>query len=327
MDELERNLPADEEPLYNIGVVARMTGIPVATLRIWERRYGFPRSSRTAGGHRLYSEKEVARLRWIKTRSEQGMQTGQAIRALQHEEKEGRLPEPPPLAPIADRLAGDEFSLGVFRGRLTSALLAHNLDKADQVIGEVMAVYPLEELVLEVVGPVLAEIGQAWLDQRITVAAEHLATNYLRQRLLMWMEMGPPALAVRPVILACAPEELHEGSLLMLGVLLRRRRWPVSYLGQSVPLSGFATLIQELKPSAVVWVAMMEEAARALADWQPWLGDAVQARRPLIGFGGRIYTEQPGWRDKGPGIFLGVSLPEAVETLERLLREATVFGA
>ena len=54
---------ASEEPIYNIGVVARMTGIPVATLRVWERRYEFPEAGRTAGGHRLYSESEVSRLR------------------------------------------------------------------------------------------------------------------------------------------------------------------------------------------------------------------------------------------------------------------------
>ena len=54
----------NDEPLYNIGVVSRMTGISMATLRAWERRYEFPDSERTAGGHRLYSENDVLRLRW-----------------------------------------------------------------------------------------------------------------------------------------------------------------------------------------------------------------------------------------------------------------------
>jgi DNA-binding transcriptional MerR regulator len=42
-----------DEPLYNIGVVTRMTGISMATLRAWERRYEFPQAQRTSGGHRL----------------------------------------------------------------------------------------------------------------------------------------------------------------------------------------------------------------------------------------------------------------------------------
>src|SRR5512145_1174419 len=79
----------DEEPLYNIGVVTRMTGISMATLRAWERRYDFPEAKRTLGGHRLYSEKDVLRLRWVKKRIDEGMQTAQAINALKHQENTG----------------------------------------------------------------------------------------------------------------------------------------------------------------------------------------------------------------------------------------------
>ncbi|MCU0522262.1 MAG: MerR family transcriptional regulator, partial [Anaerolineae bacterium] len=48
--------------IYNIGVVARMTDIPAATLRVWERRYGFPDTARTEGGHRLYSDSDIQQL-------------------------------------------------------------------------------------------------------------------------------------------------------------------------------------------------------------------------------------------------------------------------
>ena len=98
MDVANGKWTATDEPIYNIGVVSRMTGIPVATLRVWERRYKFPKSSRTAGGHRLYSERELLRLRWVKSTIDQGMQTSQAIRALRSREREGRIPE---LAPTS----------------------------------------------------------------------------------------------------------------------------------------------------------------------------------------------------------------------------------
>ncbi len=48
-----RKVRVNEEPVYNIGIVARMTGVPENTLRVWERRYDFPQSARTEGGHRL----------------------------------------------------------------------------------------------------------------------------------------------------------------------------------------------------------------------------------------------------------------------------------
>ncbi|MBZ0275146.1 MAG: MerR family transcriptional regulator, partial [Anaerolineae bacterium] len=86
---------SSEEPLYNIGVISRMTNIPETTLRVWERRYGFPESARTAGGHRLYCQMEFKRLQWVKMRLDEGMQISQAIQALQHMEREGRFPEAP----------------------------------------------------------------------------------------------------------------------------------------------------------------------------------------------------------------------------------------
>lgn len=79
------------KPLYNIGAVSRTTGISMATLRAWERRYDFPEAERTSGGHRLYSEHAVMSLRWVKQRIDEGMQTAQAINALRHQEHTGNL--------------------------------------------------------------------------------------------------------------------------------------------------------------------------------------------------------------------------------------------
>ena len=312
-----------EEPLYNIGVVSRMTNIPMATLRIWERRYNFPQSGRTAGGHRLYSEKQVMQLRWVKARTDEGMQTGQAIRALQHLERDGRLPDVPLTATVATRHLASEATLTALKNRLTQTLLAHDVDKADQVLGEAMALHPLDNLILNVMVPTLADIGQGWLDGQVSVATEHLATNYVRHRLLMWMHTGPTPYPVRPTVLACAPGELHEGSLLILGALLRRRRWPVAYLGQSVPLPDLSDLIKDMHPPAVVLVAMTEASAQALVEWPQSLPGVLEARHPMITFGGRIFTERPEWRNKVPGMFLGATLQDGLDSLDRLLHETT----
>jgi DNA-binding transcriptional MerR regulator/methanogenic corrinoid protein MtbC1 len=301
---------ASEAPLYNIGIVSRMTGILIATLRIWERRYGFPHSARTAGGHRLYSEHEVMRLRWIKARHDEGMQPRQAIQAMQHLEREGRFPEAP-LAPITFvQQKENGISLAVFRENFTAA----------------MALVPLEDLVLDVIVPAMSDIGEAWVEGRATVATEHLATHYLRHRLVMWTLTGPPTHPVRPVVLACAPGELHEGSLLAMGVLLRRQRWPVVYLGQTVPLPDLATLVQEIKPPAVVLVAMTEESSRALAEWPRWFPEAARTKRPVIAFGGRVFSEQAEWRDRVPGIFLGATLQEGLDRLQQLLSDVTALA-
>lgn len=312
---------ASDEPLYNIGIVSRMTGIPVATLRVWERRYGFPKSTRTPGGHRLSSEREVIRLRWVKARVDEGMQTGQAVRALQHMEQEGRFTEGTLLHPPAHTSNTlTDPSLPAFHARLTDLLLEHNLQGADQLLGEILSLYSVEDLILDVVAPTLNDIGITWLEGGISVATEHLATNYLRQHLLMWMATGPhPYTTVPPTVLACAPDEWHEGSLMILAVLLRRRRWPIAYLGQNVPLSDLSDLVREMHAPAVVFVAMTAPSAEALSTWPEYLPEG-QSGRPLIGYGGRIFNEQPEWRDRVPGIFLGETLREGVQILDSRLQ-------
>jgi len=320
-----------EEPLYNIGVVARMTDIPVATLRVWERRYGFPDSARTAGGHRLYSEHEILRLRWVKARIDEGMQTGRAIRALQHLEQENRFATALPSAPSARMAAhqpqiptllddhSEEPSLAAFRHRLSEVLLRPDTQEADRLLGEGLALYPLEDLILHVIQPTLEDLGDAWREGKINVAVEHVSSNFLRQRLLMWMVTGPQPRPVSPVLMTCAPDEWHEGSLLMLGTMLRRQGWPVTYLGQSLPLPDLAAFVQEAQPPAIVLVAMREESARNLIDWPRWLPEATSTGRPIVCFGGRIFSQDPAWRERVPGIYLGDTLQEGLNTLTRLL--------
>ncbi len=309
---------ASDEPLYNIGIVSRMTGIPVATLRVWERRYGFPNATRTPGGHRLCSEREVMRLRWVKARVDDGMQTGQAIRALQHMEQEGRFSDITPAPTVRPTMM--DTSLMAFQQRLLDLLMHSELQQADQMLGEVLTLYPMEDLILDVMGPTLQAIGAAWKENKISIATEHLATNYLRQHLLVWMMTGPVAYdRVPPVVMACAPDEWHEGSLLIMSVLLRRRRWSVAYLGQAVPLPDLADLARRMRAPAIVLVAMMERAAENIRDWQHYLPESAETGRPIVVFGGQIFNEKPEWRTAIPGIFLGETLREGIEKLDALL--------
>jgi len=315
------NLGSDA-PLYNIGVVARMTGVSMATLRAWERRYNFPESERTAGGHRLYSERDVMRLRWVKDRIEEGMQTAQAINALHHQEQTGKLAlveaVPPTPEEKGERPAPQQ---PMQRQALFRALIERDLVRADSVLGEALVTSSPEDLIMDVIGPALAEVGEAWEEGRISVATEHLATNYLRQRLLMWMVSGPPPRNSNPILLACAPNEWHEGSLLILGALLRRRRWPIAYLGQAVPLPDLASFVRELHPSLIVVIAMTENAAAELADWPHWMPEVAQNGRPALGYGGRVFRMHPEWRLRMAGTYLGDDFREGLANIEHLLSQ------
>jgi DNA-binding transcriptional MerR regulator len=305
-------------PIYNIGTVARMTGVPVTSLHAWERRYDFPHQpKRTAGGHRLYSEFDVSLLRSVKNRIDQGVTTHQAILAVQHGLAQGSIQNE--LSSLAVRPSiGGNFPENYLE-RLRAYLIRNNLPQADRLLGDLMTLYPIEDLILNVVGPVLQSIGDDWQNGQVPIAEEHLASHYLRQRLIMWMETGPEPINANPIALACAPGEWHEGSLLMLGVLMRRRGWPVAYLGQNVPLSSLQSLIDQDKPSAIVFVSMIEETAQTLSAWPQWL--TLKNERPVVTFGGRAYIDHPDLIDGMKGIYLGDDLRGGMGRLIGLIQK------
>ena len=74
------NAPSpDATPGWTIAEVERETGLAKDTLRVWERRYGFPTPERDAQGERRYDEAQVQRLRWIKRLLDQGHRPGQVV--------------------------------------------------------------------------------------------------------------------------------------------------------------------------------------------------------------------------------------------------------
>jgi DNA-binding transcriptional MerR regulator len=311
----------NNEAVYNIGVVARMTGIPENTLRVWERRYGFPKSFRTDGGHRLFSPHEVARIKWVKQQTDAGMQISNAIRALEQTEQNGLFPDFSSDAGIpSSNTSVDEASSNALQEHLFQALTQHDEMKANQVIREALASYSIEDLIFRVIAPLFTEIGEAWRNAQIDIATEHFATNHLRRQLLMWLQSAPPAYPVRPIVLACAPEELHEGGLIMLAVLLRRLRWPILYLGQSVDFPDLARFVKETNPALIVLVAMTEDTALTLNTWTEWLPNGEDSDL-AVAYAGYVFTVHPDLHEHVSGLYLGDTLNEGLHTLDVLMHD------
>ncbi|MGZ6693777.1 MAG: MerR family transcriptional regulator, partial [Solirubrobacteraceae bacterium] len=99
--------------VYSIGAVASMVGVPPATLRTWEERYGVVMPERTRRGHRLYSRTQIEQLRFIPTEMTGGASAADAHRSLAQRIAAGTVPEthararPSVLILVAER---DEYS-------------------------------------------------------------------------------------------------------------------------------------------------------------------------------------------------------------------------
>ena len=77
---------AEGDKLLRIGELSRRVGVPVESLRAWERRYGLLAPSRTQGGFRLYGEADVARVLAMRANLDRGMSAAEAARLALAEE-------------------------------------------------------------------------------------------------------------------------------------------------------------------------------------------------------------------------------------------------
>ena len=79
--ELERY---SDRPMFNTKAVVQQTGIPAPTLRAWERRYALFSPKRADNDYRLYTERDIVLIRWLRGRVENGMSISQAIALYRH---------------------------------------------------------------------------------------------------------------------------------------------------------------------------------------------------------------------------------------------------
>jgi DNA-binding transcriptional MerR regulator len=86
-------------PIYSISAVAKMLGVPVATLRTWEDRYALVIPERTASRHRLFTRGQVEQLRFVKARLDEGASAADAHRLLRERSEIGEVPAEPSPAP------------------------------------------------------------------------------------------------------------------------------------------------------------------------------------------------------------------------------------
>lgn len=82
-------------PIYSISAVAKMLGVPVATLRTWEDRYALVVPERTASRHRLFTRDQVEQLQFVKAQMDEGASAADAHRLLRERSEIGDVPKQP----------------------------------------------------------------------------------------------------------------------------------------------------------------------------------------------------------------------------------------
>jgi DNA-binding transcriptional MerR regulator len=306
-----------DEPKYSIKAVCAQTGIQAVTLRAWERRHEVLTPHRAENRYRLYSERDIALLQWIKQRVDQGSAISNVIDELRGMQRTGIWPDAIPARPSMQPTRHASATPNEYSRRLYQALIHHDEATAGDLFREIHASFDMLPLFTRIINPVLVEIGEAWYRGEIRVATEHFASNYVRGKLLSLYQAYPTHRTAPYIMVGCAPTEQHEIGSLMLSILLRSNGLRVEYLGADIPLDDLLDYAKYEKPRMIILAAFLDGAAMELKSFQA--RTAKLRPTPLFGYGGLAFVLQPELIQKVPGIYLGNTLDESLENVKKLL--------
>ncbi|MDG0811468.1 MerR family transcriptional regulator [Cohnella rhizosphaerae] len=258
--------------MYSIQKVSEMLGIPGVTLRAWEARHRIVHPLRSAGGHRLYSEEDVAVLRRVKLMmEEQGMKIGEIAHLLKRERAaEKTAPYPAAVLPPVSNASEPQGSVRIdahIADRLYPALVSFNTEEANQAIDLAMSLYGYENTFHRILAPLLVRIGNDWESGNLAVAQEHFASQLILQRFMQVFRSLPVDPSMPSAVAFCPPGEHHQLGLLLFSLYLRKRGVDVIYLGPDTPYEGLDRII-EMKDVRAAAISVTDPAhILALSDW------------------------------------------------------------
>ena len=252
--------------VYRIHMVAKLTGLSKDVIRVWERRYGLVKPSRSSNHYREYSDEEVALLRFVKAQIEQGATIG-GLAAEGHDALVARMRIATPVAPAEqtphDRLLNDLI------GSLDP------LDKAgfERKLNGAVAVIPFEEGLHRILLPLQRRIGELWHEGRVKVGIEHYVTKLVQQKLFSVMNQMPVNELGPRVLIACPEGELHEIGAQAVAYIAASHGCHVYYLGPNLPTSELLSFCDRISPDLILLslidIKSEVDALRQLKDLEP----------------------------------------------------------
>lgn len=314
------------DPVYNTRAVVQRTGVPADTFRAWERRHGVPSPARSHGNQRLYSERDIATIAWLKDQTNHGIAISQAVHLFHHPGSLEFTDDHHVSHPsFHNNGAHDGERMIRFRDNIVDALIRFDAGVAAQVVEEAMALVSVEDVCLHVLQPALYEIGNRWKEGSISISVEHFASAFVSRRLGALFNLSHPEQGRGPVVAACLEGELHDVGLLLTCLFLSRRGFRIVYLGPNLPFEDLLETTRRLRPPIVLLSAstpasaeQLATAARALIEMNET--DESPGSHPLIvGYGGHVFVEQPELRDGIPAFHLGNDAEEAARTINDVL--------
>ncbi|MGD8589521.1 MAG: MerR family transcriptional regulator [Chromatiales bacterium] len=190
---------------HSISDVSRIAGIPKDLLRMWERRYGYPKPQRDVNGDRIYSDSQLDKLILIRQLVDQGKRPGKLMGLDLSELK--ALQQVPKVALDFDPLL--------------ALLQASDATQLRNWLQEQLQTLGLRAFIHKLMVPAIQLVGENWSSGNLAIHQEHLFTETMKGMVRQALAEHYRQPGVPKVMLTTVPGEQHSLGLLMVEALLR----------------------------------------------------------------------------------------------------------
>lgn len=245
----------DNSANYLISTVAKRSGVKSDLVRAWERRYQAVTPSRTAGGHRVYTDQDIARLKLLNEATNHGHSIGQIARlsldelnTLLKKEPDSTLQIPVNLTrPTADRryLAEDYLE------KCYAAVLVFDAITLESHFENAIVELGTETFIEHLLTPLLTLIGDRWRAGELRPVHEHMTSSIIRSLTYILRNNNPCGTDAPTMIVTTPIGQLHELGALLASIIAELKGWKVTYLGANLPAEEIAAAVKFTHAQAV----------------------------------------------------------------------------
>jgi DNA-binding transcriptional MerR regulator len=237
---------------YTIKETSLRTGLSTQLIRKWEERYEAVQPQRFPNGYRGYTLEDISRLTALKSRVDEGVPIGLAVqqRDSSAASRHSAEPEKHHTPPGASKQAGD---------RLLDLFLRLDYAGAQQHFDRLLAVHPIDYVLLNILEPVLVALGERWRMGEISEYQEHFGSHFVREKLLALKNVFPVRTDHPLIVTACGPGEQHELGILFFGYFALEQGYRVVHLGVSPSEKGIMDCLEGLEPRAFLFSFTTEQ--------------------------------------------------------------------
>ncbi len=224
---------------YSIKELENYSGIKAHTIRIWEQRYNLLNPSRTDTGYRFYNDEDLKKLLSISVLQKAGVKISK-VASLSKDEINLKLKT------IESQLQVNDSKIELSITNLLTAGLEFDQTKIENEYCTIKKSFSTFDFMVKIIYPLLERIGLMWEKDDMTPIQEHFISNFIRQKLIVEIDLLPVSEKENYDFVLVLPEtETHEIGLLFTDYMLRLEGYKTLYLGQLVPINNIIGLLNE----------------------------------------------------------------------------------